>query len=390
MKTYKIELSNEPLREGCLTQYGTLKDTLFHSSTNYFETEDLKHLKCYEINHITYPVRGRTCRKIEITDPSELQRIWEERKGAEPKMYLQCSRCRGRHYSDCSVCYGSGNVINEKYYDALNEWQNFTLEPGTYQVDPTEEEVKDIIARTNGFNNWDDAVNQERKEFQKLNDKIFLDMKYKDYPERLKEFVEERLTEKAKVLERDNHDYNVAIEEWKEVARKQRESEPLPCPVHITGDNINVRMEEGAMKIERKVLPDNNFEELLQKELDKLPYKHGDDGMYNDGKLDGFELGARWAKGLPDNNGWISVEDKPLFTVDENGHWLCTEDGEGDFMAAVPYYDNKKNKDLWWIRHCVIEEETGLCIVGDDYNEPAGWSLEHVTHWQPLPQPPRP
>ena len=42
-----------------------------------------------------------------------------------------------------------------------------------------------------------------------------------------------------------------------------------------------------------------NFEELLQKELDKLPYtKHLDDGQYNDGKLAGFELGARWALSL--------------------------------------------------------------------------------------------
>jgi hypothetical protein len=42
-----------------------------------------------------------------------------------------------------------------------------------------------------------------------------------------------------------------------------------------------------------------NFEKLLQKELDKLPYtKHLDDGQYNDGKLAGFELGARWALSL--------------------------------------------------------------------------------------------
>lgn len=39
-----------------------------------------------------------------------------------------------------------------------------------------------------------------------------------------------------------------------------------------------------------------NFEELLVEELKKLPYtKHLDDGQYNDGKLAGFELGARWA-----------------------------------------------------------------------------------------------
>lgn len=39
-----------------------------------------------------------------------------------------------------------------------------------------------------------------------------------------------------------------------------------------------------------------NFEELLDQELDKLPYtKHLDDGQYNDGQLVGFELGSRWA-----------------------------------------------------------------------------------------------
>jgi hypothetical protein len=42
-----------------------------------------------------------------------------------------------------------------------------------------------------------------------------------------------------------------------------------------------------------------DFEEQLKIELDKLPYKkHVDDGQYNDGQLDGFELGARWAFAL--------------------------------------------------------------------------------------------
>ena len=39
-----------------------------------------------------------------------------------------------------------------------------------------------------------------------------------------------------------------------------------------------------------------NFEELLEAELNKLPYtKHLDDGCFNDGQMEGFELGARWA-----------------------------------------------------------------------------------------------
>ena len=80
--------------------------------------------------------------------------------------------------------------------------------------------------------------------------------------------------------------------------------------------------------------------------------------------------------------GWHSVEDRPLFTKDERGRWVCTEDGDGDFIAAV------ETNEGWWTRHCVVEDEIGLCVVGDDYNEPAGWSLEDVTHWKPMWSPP--
>ena len=39
------------------------------------------------------------------------------------------------------------------------------------------------------------------------------------------------------------------------------------------------------------------FEKFLQTELDKLPYtKHLDDGSFNDGRVFGFEEGARWMK----------------------------------------------------------------------------------------------
>lgn len=65
-----------------------------------------------------------------------------------------------------------------------------------------------------------------------------------------------------------------------------------------------------------------NFEELLQKELDKLPYtKHLDDGQYNDGKLAGFELGARWALSLFDVSGLVCIH--PYFSVSKysNSCW---------------------------------------------------------------------
>ncbi len=101
-----------------------------------------------------------------------------------------------------------------------------------------------------------------------------------------------------------------------------------------------------------------------------------------------------WAKDTPpptdqvSADKWISVEDRPLYTKDEKGNWTCTEDGNKEFIAAVPYNDSKKpnENNLWWIRHCVIVDVFGLCVVGDTDNEPAGWQLEDITHWQPLPE----
>lgn len=80
---------------------------------------------------------------------------------------------------------------------------------------------------------------------------------------------------------------------------------------------------------------------------------------------------------------WISVKDRPLFEID-NGTWVATRDGDNPngFWAAVP------TNNGWWIRHCIIEDMTGLCVVGDDWNEPASYELEYVTHWLPLPEPP--
>lgn len=92
----------------------------------------------------------------------------------------------------------------------------------------------------------------------------------------------------------------------------------------------------------------------------------------------------------PLNGEWRDCKDDPLFTFLANGNWECTENGDREFIAAVPYENIKQpGKNLWWIRHCVIEDGIGLCVIGDDYNEPAGWELQSVTHWQPLPSPPK-
>jgi hypothetical protein len=75
----------------------------------------------------------------------------------------------------------------------------------------------------------------------------------------------------------------------------------------------------------------NNFEKKLQSELDKLPYeKHLDDGMYNDGQVAGFEIGARWAFESFSALRWVAfdwmkIETRPT----EHGKYLiCRKDGK--------------------------------------------------------------
>ena len=85
---------------------------------------------------------------------------------------------------------------------------------------------------------------------------------------------------------------------------------------------------------------------------------------------------------------WISVEDRPLILKFSEEEWICTEDGEGEFLAAVPYKDKSRpDESLFWIRHCIIVDEAGLCIVGDEHYESAGYSIKDVTHWQPITPP---
>ena len=87
---------------------------------------------------------------------------------------------------------------------------------------------------------------------------------------------------------------------------------------------------------------------------------------------------------------WVSVKDAPLFTTDDKGYWICTEAGDKEFIAAVPYKDSRKpNEELWWIRHCIIEDKVGLCVVGENDNELAGWNMSDVVFYQPLPAPPK-
>lgn len=83
---------------------------------------------------------------------------------------------------------------------------------------------------------------------------------------------------------------------------------------------------------------------------------------------------------------WIKCSERPLFTVDEKQDWwTATEDGDKEFLAAVP------TKEGWWIAHCILEDEVGLCIVGIPdtiVNLVAPYGMSEITHWMPLPEPP--
>lgn len=87
---------------------------------------------------------------------------------------------------------------------------------------------------------------------------------------------------------------------------------------------------------------------------------------------------------------WISVEDRPLIVVEPDEGWFTLPDGDKEFIAAIPYADLSKpdENNLWWIRHCVIDNDS-LCIVGDVDNELCGYNVTDITHWMPLPEPPK-
>jgi flagellar biosynthesis/type III secretory pathway protein FliH len=59
--------------------------------------------------------------------------------------------------------------------------------------------------------------------------------------------------------------------------------------------------DEFLKELEEKKKSDKlkDFEDLLQSKLDELPYNKGvDDGGFNDGKQEGYEMGARWMKSV--------------------------------------------------------------------------------------------
>jgi hypothetical protein len=157
-------------------------------------------------------------------------------------------------------------------------------------------------------------------------------------------------------------------------------------------------MEEKTKEIPLSdLLTNNKYRELSLDKLAEIINYHLSSSDYDE--LDGFwakdkakKLIEKW-ENEPDPTQladplmkWNDVDDKPLFTKDDKGNWECTQDGEGEFIAAVPYKDSRKpDEEMWWVRHCIIMDDIGLCVFTDDVPEPAGWSMEDVRYWTRMP-----
>lgn len=125
--------------------------------------------------------------------------------------------------------------------------------------------------------------------------------------------------------------------------------------------------------------------QILKDEYEQAVKRGGT--TYADHYCEGLEDGIKYSisKEL-----WVSVEDRPLVRVYDNGDWEATKDGSGEFLAAVPYTDanDGDGRTRWWIRHCVIQDEIGLSVVEDDDVVSAGWNTTDITHYFPIPIPP--
>lgn len=86
---------------------------------------------------------------------------------------------------------------------------------------------------------------------------------------------------------------------------------------------------------------------------------------------------------------WISTEEKPLVTINEDKSWFVNDGVPDEFLAALQVFNKIDSQTTWWIRHCIIAGTGGLCVVTDDDYEPAGWEITDVEFYQPLPAPPQ-
>lgn len=73
---------------------------------------------------------------------------------------------------------------------------------------------------------------------------------------------------------------------------------------------------------------------------------------------------------------WISVKDK----LPSVGEWYIVVTSQS--LVTMSFYDNRIDGEIvsecMWLTH------------NDEYREPTGnWEWDSVTHWMPLPEPPK-
>jgi len=90
-----------------------------------------------------------------------------------------------------------------------------------------------------------------------------------------------------------------------------------------------------------------NFESELTLQLSQLPYeKHVDDGQYNDGKIVGFELGARWAMEQYKKGDFRKVKCSERLPEKDGWYFIFRTDDFGENQEYASYYMNGKWYEL--------------------------------------------
>jgi hypothetical protein len=138
--------------------------------------------------------------------------------------------------------------------------------------------------------------------------------------------------------------------------------------------------------------------QITERKLRKILTRYAKDILSENFKYDGvIAEGAtsEWMKEreilddlkeAPQGIKWVNAEVEPLI-IKEGRNWQTTKAGSGMFLAALQYHDKTDGKTHWWIRQCVIEDEVGLCEVGEIENVPCGWEADQVEYYMPIKAP---
>ena len=118
-------------------------------------------------------------------------------------------------------------------------------------------------------------------------------------------------------------------------------------PIKIFVDQMRIELNDNILKVVQKQGIQVDSEELFKAlQYDRHQYLLG----YNEGYYNGY--------GEAVNDKWISVEDR----LPEWTGWYLIYDNDSEDMCVVPY---DKERDIWF------------------------WGGIELTHWMPLPEPPK-